>query len=635
MQAGSWRRQRALLSVVLLGALASAGLADLGDFKLAGGIPSDVFLAVHGRSHKGMAFVNEQYGRVWKALGDARLDRELKRLIKEQVQANGGDIEQFEQGWQRISDMIDSVEWSALCKQEWAFALRIGMPTAEWLVLCRPEAGKSDELYENLSNTLQALANLDPTQMAATTDDAGTAKITSLRLTQVPIPMALSIAQHKDTIAIAFGGQILETSLALLDGGTGQPLAKTERFSKAVSELPPPQDAVVFFDADRMFKQLQTLMDGLMQMAPPPAEGQPGYEEQMAARAMPAKLLNLFDMIDTIASVSVTDGMKTTEHSVTRLKSSAKSKFAYEAFFGNPPLDEPLQYVPKDATNVSAYSGIDLVALYDGIIDFVRENVPDGASNIEEWEQQQQAMDFDVKRDLLSWIQGALVTFSVAGPTPYSGADWAMMVKVSDAAKAQSMLDQLYAQAEPMLAQQNGSLTDADIAGAEGFKTVNMPMLMMIPGMGSPTLGVHDGWMVLGSKPKIIEQAFKVGRGEVPSFRENERFKKEGVDPRDKVLSLTFTDLTGWSDQTAQMLGMVSMVGMFGGPELAQNPGVQLLTRLSSKLQKVVREVNFLQSSSAQSYREGEQVRTTTIVNYREPPKPATADSAAGGSENP
>ena len=89
---GTFRTGIAAAVVLMLAAPALAGGID--DFKLTRAIPADAFMAVHSRGHDGQAFVNEQFERVWKALENSRLDRDLRRLFKkmaEQEHATGGE----------------------------------------------------------------------------------------------------------------------------------------------------------------------------------------------------------------------------------------------------------------------------------------------------------------------------------------------------------------------------------------------------------------------------------------------------------------------------------------------------------------------------------------------------------------
>jgi hypothetical protein len=270
--------------------------------------------------------------------------------------------------------------------------------------------------------------------------------------------------------------------------------------------------------------------------------------------------------------------------------------------------------------------------LYQEIIKFVSNEIPDAKENIEEFKTQ---MPVDIEKDILGWIQGNVVTFSTPGATAFAPGEFAWLVRVSDEKKANEMLTLLYENVEPMLAGQNGALQDAQIEGAEGFKSVLHPMIGMM-GMKSPTIGVKDGWLFFGSSPDVITKSLETAAGKADSFAKNERFLKEGIPPKGDVYGLSFTDMTNLSDQLGQMLQMVPMMQMAMGAEAAKNPVLQAAFGMVSKFGKVARELNFFQSQASLTTSDGKLVTTQTVVNYRKPPpKPTTsAEATADAKKN-
>jgi hypothetical protein len=61
-----------------------------------------------------------------------------------------------------------------------------------------------------------------------------------------------------------------------------------------------------------------------------------------------------------------------------------------------------------------------------------------------------------------------------------------------------------------MLVQESGSVVDADIEGAEGFRSVVVPTITTLE--YEPTLGVKEGWLFIGSSPGVITTALAPGR---------------------------------------------------------------------------------------------------------------------------
>jgi hypothetical protein len=326
------------------------------------------------------------------------------------------------------------------------------------------------------------------------------------------------------------------------------------------------------------------------------------------------------DIFEYAAGTRATDGMKTTGDSITVLRDDAKSKALYQIMFSNPPVKNPLSFVPKDASDFSINSGINLKAVYETAVKMLKEDIPQGEealSHVEELKKE----GFDIEADLLSWVQGAMVMSSQPGPNAYAPGDWVFMLKVSDEAKCKAQLDKLVAMAEPMLSgQQQGSIAPADIPGAEGFRTVNHQMLMMMGGV-APTFGVKGGWMILGSNAKYIEKTLAtIGGGE--NVSKNARFEKEGLQPSGDVLAMSFADQTKLGEQIGAMLGMLPMAKM-SIPDIQKQPVLDGLIDIAARFGRVLRKLDFLNSSSTLTTMDGNVIRMKTLTTYREPPAPA------------
>jgi hypothetical protein len=302
------------------------------------------------------------------------------------------------------------------------------------------------------------------------------------------------------------------------------------------------------------------------------------------------------------------------------LRGDAQSRALYPVVAGNQPLADPLKYVPENAGEFSVCSGINLPALYQAVMKVIREDVPGGQGVIDGLETMKAESGWDLENDIIGWIGGGFTTFSVPGPTPYSPSDFVVMLSVRDEAKAREIIDRLAALAAPMLVNQNGSIVDAQIEGAEGFKTVVHPMLAMLP-IGKPTIGVKDGWLFIGSSPDMIVTTTEVAAGKLANFSKNERFLKEGIPPEGSVTSLSFTDLTKLGEELGSVLQMVPMIGMMA-PDLMKDPKMQSLLSMVGKAGRVVRKLDFFQSSASRTTFDGKMFVTKSIITYREPPVP-------------
>lgn len=640
------------LTAVLLVALAlpAASAKGMDEFTLTKAIPADAFLAVHCRDHAGKEFLNTQMDRVWEAVQAAHFERDIKRMLKglqKKQLPPGEELVGFDEWWQQMEDLTSGVDWASLGKREFAMGMKLGFPTLEFVILMMPPEDKVASDFEGLCGILKTLVEKNPETLQLVEEEDGPTQIRKLTFVGAPFPLGATIVRHNDVLMLSFGPTMGEQALALLRGGEGESLASTDRFQAAFKKLPPPTDGLTFFDAARMFGQIRGVVDGAFQMAAAgaPAEGEPGYEDFQKIKVLPGKIIDAFDMFEYVAEVKTTDGMRTNSDSIALLRDDAETHAMYPVLFGNKPLAMPLKYVPADAKDFTAMSGVDLHALYKAAVKIVGEDVPDGQeilAQIERLKDTETGPGIDIEKDYISWIGGGFTTFNVPGPTPYSPSEFVVMLSLRDEAKAQEMLGKLFGVLEPMMAQQNGSIVPAEIEGADGFKSVIFPMLAMI-GMNKPTLGVKDGWLFFGSSPDMIKSALDVSAGSAANFATNERFLKEGIPAEGAVMSLSFTDLTKLGEDLGKILQMVPMLGMMAGPEVQGDPVIQNLLSMVGRAGRVVRKLDFFQSSATRTVRDGNTLVTKGVMNYREPPpeptKPTPTTESSGddldGSEKP
>ncbi len=624
---GMWVLLAALLPV---SRVTAEGVADFGLSKL---IPADACMVVHARSHDGQKFLDEQYARVWSVVEKQNFGTDIKRLLEQSIGTQMAEGE-FDTHWQKMMDLCSGVEWSSLGKRESAFAMKIGWPTTEMVFLFRPPADQIEKDIEGLSRILKSMAEMAPQDLTVATDGDGAQVVHRLSVSNAPVPMSLTLAREKDTLIIGFGTAFVEQCLTLARSGEGSTLGSTPRFQEAVKAIAAPQDELTFLDVDKLMGQIRSVISSALGMAGEFAGDDPEAKAEIdRVRSITSKMIDAVDMFEYMVASKATDGMRTTVDQVTVLRSDAASRLLYKPFFGTGTVDNPLKYVPKEAGGVTVSSGVDLASLYTAVLDFVKAEVPEAAEGLATWDAMQQEMSLNVQQDVLSWIQGNMVMFTIPGPTAYSAPESAVFVRVHDESKARAMMDRLTDTIEPMLTQNNGMIKDAEIEEAEGFRSVVHPMLAMLK-VKAPTYGVKDGWLCIGSSPEVLAKSFDVASGKAENFGANERFRKEGIAPGSNLVALSFTDQTKFGEELGTMIqSMTGMLGMFGPPELRTNPAAQTALRMATKLGAVVKAINFLQSSAAVSTFDGKQLRTKMVANYREPPAPQRPPGSESGAE--
>lgn len=623
MSIGQVHLKRAVAAWLTCAALCAGVRAGIDDFTLTKSIPADAIVAVHSRNHAGREFVEKQYDRVWKAVAAQGFDRDLKRLIREGVKEEGGNLEEFDAQWTKFSDLWNQIDLSTMCGTESAFAMSMSNKLPEIILLAKPDAASLDKNYPVLASMFKALAQASSEEFQATEDVDGDLKLTRLSAANSPIPLAFVVGRTKDTLIFGMGAGWLEQCIALTRGQSGPTLATTPRFQAAFKRLAPGKDEIAFVDIGRLMDSVRGLIDMI------PAEVDTSTSQPAVnPAAIMKKAIDALDIWDYVVSTGTTDGMKTTSEALVVLRENASSRMLYPVFYGNAAIKDPFKFVPADAGDVTVNSGLDLLKLYQSAMQFMRENIPDSESMLAEWAAQQQAMEFNVEQDLLSWIDGKIVTFSIPGPTPYSPAESVFMLAVRDEKKAKAMLDKLFETVAPLAEQQQAVITELTEEGLTGFRSISHPMVIMI-GMKEPTIGVRDGYLIFGASPKIIQKSLDTASGKNPNFATNERFKKEGIPATGNVVSFSFADTTHLGEQMGQAFKMAPMIANMAGGG-AQEPGVKAMLSVLSKVGNVFEKLDFLLSECSVSTFDGKAQVTKSIVNYREPPSKTTTQSSKG-----
>ncbi|MCH8218936.1 MAG: hypothetical protein IH892_19430, partial [Planctomycetes bacterium] len=216
---------------------------------------------VHARGHDGQAFLKQQWARVWKAVEEAHFERDIKKMITAMNAAQGeGAVEDFENHWRQVSDLLAGVEWSTLWEREFAFAMKLEFPFPQFVMLMVPPADKVKSDFDGLSAFLKTMAGFGGDELTLTEDDQGDTVIHKLGYANVPFPVEFTLALHKHTLRIGFGATMPEQVLAMLQGQSGTTLASTPRFQQAFGKLPTPTDSLTFFDAAKLYSQLGTFI---------------------------------------------------------------------------------------------------------------------------------------------------------------------------------------------------------------------------------------------------------------------------------------------------------------------------------------------------------------------------------------
>jgi tetratricopeptide (TPR) repeat protein len=365
-------------------------------------------------------------------------------------------------------------------------------------------------------------------------------------------------------------------------------------------------------------------------------------QRPMQIKALVDRLIDVPAVLDYIAEVAYTEGHVTHTVSTVALVADAPSKPIY-AVFGRPtPLTRYDQFVPREAVSFSVSSQIDLVALYDFIIETIGSVGEKGAEVLAKWEEIQKQYELDVRRDVLAWISGESV--SVQLPQPPFGSGGTFLLKVKDEKVAREKVAAFLefgtnamkelAKQNPMMGMLALRVTPCTHERLSGFHEIAIGM------MPQPAVcGVTDGYLIFASSADSALLCLDTASGKHPSIRENTQVMSELLAPKGSFTSLSFVDQRNLGNEIAQFLGIFSMVGgmmTMAIPEPEVQQVVAKVAGIISKLAPAAQKIDFYKSTSTYATYDGQKWQMHSVTNYFSPAERAAraAPSTTGSPMN-
>ncbi len=349
-------------------------------------------------------------------------------------------------------------------------------------------------------------------------------------------------------------------------------------------------------------------------------------------RRLVDRAMGIPGMFDYVATVSYTEGHSVHSEEIIALVPGASQNPFYPVFGKRPPVQDFDRFIPKEATSFSVSGGIDLLALYKFLEDSVRDFGPEGATALAKWEGIQEEKNFNVRKDLLSWVQGDSVTVTIPQPM---GVATVFMLRVNDTETANAKLNaalasiasgmQDLAKHNPMLGAFAPQVSPATDGRLPGFQNVMIAMNPLV-------CGAADGHLIIGTSADAVATCLETARGDHPGIRKNETFMAEGLIPKGDFRSVSFVDERNFGKNLATGVGMMALTGGMAVASIPDPEVKQLATKLLGilgKLSPVLAKLDFYKSSATAVTFNGKQWHSHGVTNYVDPgSRPAKAQQA-------
>jgi len=363
-------------------------------------------------------------------------------------------------------------------------------------------------------------------------------------------------------------------------------------------------------------------------------QAQQGGEKLAIVKLLIDRLMDAV-VLDYAATVESTDGYAVHAESITVLVADAKDRAIYPVFGKRPQMTDFDRYLPQETVSFSVSGGFDLGELYKFIEDTFRAAGPKGEELLAKWAEVQAEYGFDVKKDVIGWIDGDFVSVTLEGD---NGSVW--LIKVTDEQVAHEKVSAAIeflstklvggmakkpelAMVAAMLAVRTSPVQHEHL---EGFQNLHFTM------SPEPVVwGVADGYLIFGTSADGVALCLETAKGAHPNIRENARVMSEALVPSGPFTSVSLTDKRKFGEEMAGLVGGVSMgLGMLGAfvPEAEARSAITKIAGMLAKLTPVVHKIDFYKSAASYTTFDGQAWHTRAVTHYV---SPAERGAAAGG----
>jgi hypothetical protein len=346
--------------------------------------------------------------------------------------------------------------------------------------------------------------------------------------------------------------------------GSGTSKFDDPRLVAALKKLPEPEDALVFYDGRQQFARLKGIGQFLREKAP---------NDEKAARVagVMERVFDEFAIMDYTVTVEYTENHRNLKTERGQLVPDAESKLLYRVCAQGQPFADWERWVPADAQAYSLFTGVNLHALYEGVVEFVRKEVPEAQPALEKFEQMQQAWGVHVDRDILQAFSGECVSLTLPAATPGApgGTDRVVALRCQKPERIRELLHQAVDRLSEIPYVQSQQLKLEPSQALEGFDELSSNMLAMFG--KKPVIGFHEGWMIIGSNAAATTKLLQTLAGDGPAIDKSEAFKRFGLDIEGPVYAVSYTDLAASTRQAAQFIrqagGFAPMIVAMAGAQ--------------------------------------------------------------------
>lgn len=569
----------ALLAAALALPCPSARAADLDIKRLA---PADAHTIVYAKQNPERAYQGEYIADAWKTFRDERICERVFEIVSSRAPAD--KMEQAKKYWQEVQTALEPINLQALVdgKEFMMFNTMVG-PFGHTVLAVRLSEKDAADYRAGVGNLFTVFQKWSDGKVTSETTDASGGKVSHLKLPE-NVPYQPVVACVGDLFIVSTSDALLTKSVAQLNDPSAKSKFDDPRLKESLAALPKAEDSLTFFDANQLFKNLAGMGDFIRQQ-------KPGDEDAERGAKLFERVIKELDILDYETVVEYTEDGQNRVAAIGKF--SGESTLLGRAITHGKPFENWQKWVPAEATAYSLGTGINLHEIYVGVMDFVREQVPESHETLDQWKELQAKVGVDLDADILQAFSGENVSITLPDQQTVSA------FKCSNPEKIRELLKRAIEGVKqiPAIEQQQIDLVDCDDAALEGFQELKAAALAMTP--ARPVIGFHDGWMIFASSPAAAKTLLAVRAGDAKSIEGAESLKRFNLKTEGEAYAVSYSDVGAGIRATADGINQAAMMApmLLGAAAQGAKPEdmktIQQVIGLLPSIAKVIRKFDF------------------------------------------
>ena len=618
------RRHTYLLASMLLaiGAAVTATAAQAETIDIKRGVPEEVYLAIYSKHNPERDYQREYWKEIREAVEETEIVQKFMKIATSRIP--GEELDEAKAVIDKLKAALEPIDVDELLDtQEAIYAQKMEGMTSQHLGLLRMTPDAAARVAKGITNLFRLLEEMSEGGVTAHVDEDTPGQPVSLVLPP-EVPFRPTVAHHQDVLVISSSADLAAKSLQSLIEGSGQSKFDDPRLTKALEELPEAEDAIIFYDGRTQFEQMRGMVNSLAE--------RDGLDNPEAKRwlGIANRLFDELSILDYEVTVEYTEDNLNRSAAVGQLLEGSENSVLMKAFGNGRPFNEWHQWVPAEATRYSLSRGANLHPVYEFVMTFMKENIPESHEMLERFAEWQDENDLHIDKDILQAFSGESVSVSIpaAVPTMFSSEQSFTAVRCEDPDGIRKLLHRLveHLKEHPMIESQQLKLSESE--DLDGFEELSATIFSVF-GV-RPVIGFRDGWMICGSSKDAVQQVFETRAGERPSVTTTDAFKEFRLDIEGSVQSISYSDMARSTRQSAAMLNqagviMPMVIGMMGAEMNAEQlKPVQEIVGLLPSVGKIVAKFDFLEAKLSVTQDAGAPGRyiRRSVVRVRPPAEP-------------